>query len=139
MEESIEQDPENPMSHYRLGTLYKKKGELEKASEHYQKALSIQPEFSNALNQLALIYMKKGEDEKAISLLRKMIELNPEIVSAYYNLACIYAKQNRVEQSIYWVKKAIEKGFNDWNLLKTDKDLENIKDTLYYKGLIKNH
>jgi hypothetical protein len=54
-------------------------------------------------------------------------------------MACIYAKQNRIEESIEWLKKAIERGYDNWDLIKTDKDLENIRGSSYYKELIKGY
>ena len=85
---------------------------------------------------MATVYSIKGEYGKAIDLFKKIIELRPEKAGAYYNISCLYARQNKIEESIDWLKKAIEMGYKDWNLIRTDKDLENIRSTSYYKELI---
>lgn len=137
--EKLRLNPEDPALHYKLGELYNSKGELHDAIDQYQKALSIQPGFAQALHSLSIVYAIKGEYDQAISLFKKIIELLPENDSAYYNIACMYAQQNEIEKSIDWLKKAIKRGYNNWELIKTDKDLENIRGSSYYKELIKGH
>jgi tetratricopeptide (TPR) repeat protein len=132
-------NPGNPALHYRLGNLYQRKGELDEAIEQYEKALSIQPGYTLALNNLAAVYTIKKEYIKAVSVFKKMIRLRPNTVGAFYNIACIYARQNKIEESIDWLKKAIERGFKNWNLIKTDKDLENIRGSSYYKEIMRGH
>ncbi|MEA2015068.1 MAG: hypothetical protein U9N38_07200, partial [Thermodesulfobacteriota bacterium] len=51
-------------------------------------------------------------------------------------IACAYARQNKREESIAWLKKAVDRGFKRWELLKTDKDLKNIRGTSYYRNTI---
>jgi tetratricopeptide (TPR) repeat protein len=129
--------PQNPAIHYQLGNLYKTDGQLTDAIDQYQKALSIQPGFVPALINLAGVYLTKEEYGKAISVWMNIIRLRPESPGTYYNIACIYAKQNRIEESIDWLKKAIEKGYENWDLIKTDKDLENIRGSSYYREITK--
>jgi hypothetical protein len=68
-----------------------------------------------------------------------MIEIQPDRIGAYYNITAIYAKQNKKEESTRWLKKAVKKGFKNWELLKTDTKLENIRETAYYQSLIRKH
>ena len=130
--------PENSGSHYKLGKLYQSKGDLNAAADEYQKALSIEPGFVEALNNLASIYMTKNENDKTLSLLNKLTVLQPDNPGHYYNLARVYAVKNLTQESIGWLHKAIEKGYNNWDLIKTDKNLENIRGSAYYKELIKD-
>ena len=132
-------DPKDPDLHYKMGKLYKRNGKLDAAIEEYQKALSIQPEFAGALNDLAIAYAVKGEYEKALSLLKKMAKLRPDNVDAPYYIACIYARQRKTEETVDWLKEAVRRGFKDWDRLKTDNNLENIRGSSYYKDLIGSH
>jgi len=131
--------PEQPSLYLELGNMYSIKGELNKAIAQYQKAISLQPDFPEALYHLAKLHIKRGEHEKALSLYQKVITLIPDNPSVYYNIACIYANQNKPEESVVWLKKAVEKGFNDWEHIKTDSDLDNIRSSSYYKEFIKEH
>jgi len=132
-------NPKNPALHYRLGNLHKRLGQWDKAIEQYQKTLAIQPSFVPALSNLAMAYTIKGKYAEAISLFSKVVGLQPDNVGAYYNIACIYARQNKAGYAVEWLKKAISKGYNNWELLKNDKDLKNIRGSSYYQQLIKCH
>jgi tetratricopeptide (TPR) repeat protein len=126
---------EDPASNYRFGNSYRSEGNLDKAIEEYKKALSLQPGFIDAMNNLALVYVSRGEYDKALPLYMRMMELQPDSYVAYYNTACLYARKREIEESITWLKRAVNKGFKDWDYLKTDKDLENIRTTSYFKQL----
>ena len=52
------------------------------------------------------------------------------------NIACLYSLQNQIDEAFHWLKKSISKGFDDWDQIKNDKDLENIKKTSYFRELI---
>ena len=102
------------------------------------KALSLRPTLSQALDSLATAYSVKGEHEKALVLFKKIAGVRPERAVTYYNIACIYAVQNRIKESVDWLKKGLEKGYKNWDLIKSDKTLENIRGSSYYKDLIKD-
>jgi tetratricopeptide (TPR) repeat protein len=137
LQKALELDAQNPSLHHNLANLYKKQGELDKALHQYKKTLSIQPTNFRALNSLALVYAAKMEYDKALSLFKKIIELRPNNADTYYNVACIYARTNRIEDSVSWLKKAVERGYKDWDVIKTDMGLENIRNSSYYKELIR--
>jgi len=125
--------PDNPALAYTLGVLYRHNGELDKAIEEYQRALSENKRFPQAQFDLAFVYSIKGEYEKALAEFKKTIKIRSDLIWAYYYIAAILAAQNRIEESIRWLDRAIEKGFSNWDFLKNDKMLENIRKTSYYK------
>jgi protein O-mannosyl-transferase len=136
---ALKYKPNDPFLNYILGNLYKINGKSDKAIEYYQKALSFKPDFIEAMYDLAKLFIIKMEYEKALSLYQKMIGILPDHAAVYYNIACIYARQNKPEKSISWLKKAVENGFDDWNHIKTDIDLKNIRGSSCYKEFIKGH
>jgi tetratricopeptide (TPR) repeat protein len=101
--------------------------------------LKNNPNSLNILNSLAFYYSMKGEYDKAISYLMKELDISHENPRIYYNLACIYSKKNRLKESRDFMNKAIEKGFSDWDLLKKDHDLDNLRYSSYFGNLIENH
>lgn len=75
----------------------------------------------------------QGKFDDAIYYYKKVLKARPDYNPAtYYNIACFYALQNNVEESIIWLKKAIKNGYKNWKLIKTDKDLANIRSSSYY-------
>ena len=139
IENALKYEPNDPFLNYILGNMYRINGNVDKAIEYYQKALSFEPEFIEAMYHLAKLFIIKMEYEKALSLYQKMIGILPNHEAVYYNIACIYAMQSKPEKSISWLKKAVENGFDDWNHIKTDVDLKNIRGSFYYKEFIKGH
>jgi len=92
--------------------------------------------FIPALNKLAIIHIKTGEYIKSIHFFKKIIKLRPNKNIFYYNIACLYSKQNKVEEAVSWLKRAIIHGYANWDLIKSDKDLENIRSSSAYIKLI---
>ncbi len=131
--------PEDPVLNYNLGNLYLGKGELTSAVRQFEKALALQPEFPEAQNNLALAYAAGRQYNRALAAFKKLVELDPDNPSTYYNIAVLYALQNNVADALDWLKEAVEKGYRNWELIKMDKDLANVRQTEDYKQLIKGH
>jgi len=134
--EALRIDPDNVEGHFGLGNVLRDRGNLDEAAIHYNEVLRIQPGFIQALNNLSLVYMKQGDYESALSSLERILEMNPDSVAAHYNMACLYAKQEMKEEALTWLRKAVGLGFNDWELLRTDSDLINIRETPGYQELL---
>jgi tetratricopeptide (TPR) repeat protein len=101
--------------------------------------LTYSPNDLKVLNSLAVYYSMKGQYDRGIDYLMKELNISPENPGVYYNLACIYSRQNRLKESRYFLDKAIKKGFNDWDQLRKDHDLDNLRNTTYFDNLLKNH
>jgi tetratricopeptide (TPR) repeat protein len=137
LENKLNIDPANPNLNLFMGNFYQRRGNFNKAERYYHKALDINPKFIPALMHLAINQSLKGNDPEALNLLKKVVAIDPNRIDSYYNIACIYARRKQINDSILWLTKAVDKGFNDWGLLQTDQDLDNIKDTKYYKDILK--
>ena len=139
IQEALKNRPNDPLLHYEMGNLFLAKGELNKAKSQYQKALALQPRFPQASNNLAFVYAKNKEYANALSEFHKMLDHWPDNAETYYNVACMYSRLNRVDESIEWLRKAINKGYTNWKNIKTDSDLENIRNSFAYRELIRDH
>ncbi|NIV14432.1 MAG: tetratricopeptide repeat protein, partial [Aliifodinibius sp.] len=95
--------------------------------------------FVPAINNLALITAANKEYDKALTIFSDVLNYYPDDAETHYNIACMYSRLNRVDESIEWLKKAIDKGYSNWESIKSDSDLENIRDTDAYKELVKGH
>ena len=135
---SIKADTQNPTLHMKLGNIYLQECIYDSAIAQYQEVLSLQPQFIPAMYGLATIYSEKNEVSSAINILQKIKKIQPNNPDVYYDMACIYAKQNMTKESIGWLNQAIDKGFKNWDQIKNDPDLANIRNTSYVLGLMKN-
>jgi protein O-mannosyl-transferase len=136
VEELIKTNPRNPQLYIKLAELKTQHGDTNEAISCYYKVLSIQSGSIQALYNLAHIYSEQQDYSKALQLLDILKKLRPDAPDVYYNIACIYAKQDNVDEALLWLKRAVDKGFKDFNLIKNDKDLINIRNTERYRDLI---
>ena len=140
LQKKINQQPENGMLHYQLGLLFEQHNNLKKAGQSYQQSLALQPGHFHTLNRLTMIHIKEKNYADAIALLSgPMLKIQPDNADIYYNISCLFAIQNNQEKAIEWLSRALEKGYDNWEKIKTDPDLGNVRNTSYYQNLIKNN
>ena len=70
-------------------------GDLEQATAEYQKALALNPRFTDALHGLAQAYAQQGELEKAIATARRIVEIDPDDVLAHTSLSRFLQQQGK--------------------------------------------
>jgi len=108
----IDYDPE--LWNY-LGVAYWSKGDYENALEAYQKALSLDNNYSIVLNNLGSLYLSRFNKSKsssdyqnALQHFKKAIELDPNYASAYNGLGSAYGQAGDIDAAIYCWEKAVE-------------------------------
>jgi tetratricopeptide (TPR) repeat protein len=139
LQQFLKENPDNVESHFQLGNLYYRKGDQRRAIQQYKKALQLNPKFVPAINNLALVTAANKEYYKALTILLDVLHYYPDDAETHYNIACMYSRLKREDESIEWLKKAIDKGYTNWESIKTDSDLNNIRDSIAYKELVKGH
>jgi tetratricopeptide (TPR) repeat protein len=129
------QDPAGPAA---LGHLYRSAGRWQDALDQYRRALVITPDFDPALAGAASAYAALGQYDRAITLLTRIGRRRPDRADVDYNIACMYALKNQVPEALHWLKRAIEKGYDRWDQIASDPDLENLRRSPAYQELIRN-
>ncbi|HQO61898.1 MAG TPA: tetratricopeptide repeat protein, partial [Deltaproteobacteria bacterium] len=120
-----------------LGNLYLRKGDQVRAIASYLSALEVKPDYAPAMSNLASAYSMQGAYDKALDLLNRLREMRPDDPEVEYNMACLHARQGRVDEAVRSLRAAVEKGFDDRELLRTDPDLESLRETEFYRGLVR--
>jgi len=133
---AIEISPGYDGAYVNRGNAYKAKGLLVRAIADYNKAIALNQKNDKAYYNRGTVYKAKGLFEQAINDFNKSIELNPKKEYTYYNMACLYSLRKKTQESCLWLQKAIHAGFHDWELMKKDADLYNIRDTACYREII---
>lgn len=139
VQKELDARPDDPGLHFKMGNLYLGKNELSKAVVEFEKALTLRPEFPEAQNNLAMAYAAAKQYDQALAAFKKSTALDPGNAGNYYNIAVLYALLNNVDEAIAWLKKAIDNGYDNWQLITNDKDLNNIRNSAAYKELVKGH
>ena len=120
--------PRDPEIDRKMVELLDKKTALDQAVAPFYKALSAQPGFI-AVDEIhiAMVLDIKKKYEAKLSLFHEIIERRPENAAADYHIACIYSRRGQTDDAIKWLNQAILKGFNRWDLIHTDSDLNGIR------------
>lgn len=59
-----------------------------------------------------------------------------EVQAANYNMACAYAQLGKIDESINALKTALENGFDNYAIIRSDPDLDPIKETKEFEKLM---
>jgi tetratricopeptide (TPR) repeat protein len=97
-----------PAKHFsNLGMLYSRQGKTDEALAVLKRALSIDPDCSEAHFNLGNVYREKGSFNEAIDCYKKTLEINPDFAEAHNNLGMTYGKQGLLDEAIAEFNRAL--------------------------------
>ena len=94
-------------SYCELASRLIKKRQMEEAIKYLKRALTLDPNWSEAHTNLGLIYSRKGRLDEAISEYKKALTIKPNLVEANINLGNAYGSKNMFDEAISEYKKAL--------------------------------
>ena len=106
--EAIKWDKQNDVAYAKLGAVYDVKGEGGKATENYEKAVAINPEYAMLYAPLGIAYVDAGEIAKAQDALTKSDAANIDNVDSRYLRGLIAFHQNDNEHALAAFDKTLE-------------------------------
>lgn len=74
-------------------------GDLETAVAEYQKALELNPAYTDALHGLAQAYAQQGKLDDAIAAARRIAAIDPDDVLAHTSLSRFLQQQGKKEEA----------------------------------------
>ena len=83
------------LSWRQLGGILAAKGEFKTAEEHYQRALALQPNDSDAKTGLAIVFISTNRQNEAMSRLESAVKDDPTNIAAHYRLSGLYRRAGR--------------------------------------------
>ena len=100
----------DPDYQFLYGLTWSKLNRQEKASEHFQKAVSLRPQFAQAWNNLGQAYAAMGQTERAEQAFFRALDtptyLTPEF--AAFNLARLYQDQGRTQKAGELARRSLD-------------------------------
>jgi tetratricopeptide (TPR) repeat protein len=98
---ALELDPADPFAVYQLGNNYSYRGQLAKATEHYEKALTLGPSDADLLNLVSWAFPQLGLTDRAVELADQSVRLNPHYPLFYnYGLRVAYFYGGEFEKAL---------------------------------------
>jgi Flp pilus assembly protein TadD len=98
---------ENALAHGCLGAAWIQQQNPEQAEKHLRRALEINLDYPEALNDLGMILINKGLYPEAVTCLSNALVLIPKYAEAHNNLALTFMHMSRFPETIEHYKAAI--------------------------------
>ena len=108
LEDQAKKNPKEKDILLSLASQYSQLGQLDKASQTYEKALEIDPKDIAALQDLALLYYTQGKMDRAEEQLKKALEIEPNNPSVNYQYANLLAEKKDYSTAIVHMEKLLE-------------------------------
>jgi Flp pilus assembly protein TadD len=93
----------------------------------FESVLRRAPAYPDVVEILGGLYTKHGRIADGLRMDRKLVKLLPSSATARYNLACSLALSKRQSDAIRSLHLAIELGYQDFDWMSQDPDLEVLK------------
>jgi adenylate cyclase len=103
----------------------------------YARHLSSHPDDARGHMYFATDLAQVGRKEEAKSQAAKAIELSPDDPLMHYNAACFYSQMGEKPMAIQSLRTAIAAGYENYEWLQRDTDLDPIRNEPEYEELLK--
>jgi len=140
-DETNHQDPQSQkrmgIYHYNEGNNLLKQSNFEEAITNYKMALHHNKDFEESYINISTAYLSTKQFDLALKYLNILKSINPSHPLLHYNLACYYSLLGKTAMGMEALKEAIQNGFNDQKMLKSDPDIENLRQSRQFGELKK--
>lgn len=108
LRQACEADPKCALARANLGIALHHLGQYREALEHYEAALSSNPNWPELHNNLGNTLHQLGRDEAAAAHYAQALRLRPDYAEAHNNLANILKSARKLEEAIPHYRRALE-------------------------------
>ncbi len=112
---------------------------INNAIAEFTNAINKDPNYAEAYSNRAVAYMLQGKNNKALDDLKKAKELKPDSATIRYNLASVHSLMGNTDYGLDELDEALAKGFNDYDSLRKDPDINNLRKSREFKKILEKH
>jgi superkiller protein 3 len=127
---ALELDPANAIIRNNLANLYSKQGLYEEAAREFEDLVQRDPGNATAKANLEAMLKNKAilqERTDQVSSALQSADAKPKDPQAAYNAARVYARLGDADQALSWLSKALDLGYDQFDYLRLDPSLANLK------------
>ncbi len=123
-------EPDNEDILNNIGNTHVQLGNMTEAIRYYALALDKNPKLKSAQRNLEAVIngprngLKEGDPYRS---LHELVDVYPRVGFLYYLMARLSSRQNDPTSGLKWLKKAAENGYDNWDQIRTEPDLEPIR------------
>ena len=90
-----------------LANIAMDRGRTDEAEAHFRKALSYEPNFTDARNGLGLLLERRGQHDAALAEFRRVIAVDADYAEAHNNIGIILRGRGRIDEAEAAFRRAI--------------------------------
>ncbi len=105
---ALEATNNNYLAHNCLGQELYRQAKFAPAIEHFNKALQIKPNYTNAIISLGCVSTDRGDLKQAIDYFQKALNLKPDSADAHTNLGIALQKYGRFNDAIIHIRRSLQ-------------------------------
>jgi hypothetical protein len=124
---------------FQQGMNYVQNEDYGNAIKEFTAAIDKFPGYATAYSNRAVAYMQQKKYNMATDDLKKALDLSPNDPNIYYNLTALYSLQKQLDLALEALDKALELGFNNYDSLRKDPDLRNLRKDSEYRHVLEKH
>ena len=108
LQDVLRDKPENVEAIYWTGIAYEALGDLQKTEYYLREAISLAPEYADALNALGYFYADNGTNlDEAVDLIKKALKKSPKQAGYLDSLGWAYFKQGKLDEALRQLEMAL--------------------------------
>jgi len=134
LQDAVEKEPDNTISHYYLGYAYIAKGQYAEAISSFQLAIKINGETTSTLIYLGQTYAKSGKRDEALAILNKL-KMTEKYVSPA-ELAILYTALGDKKKAFELLEQAYAARDLQLQFLKVEPGYDALRDDLRFQNLL---
>ena len=123
---------------YQLGCILSDRGDSDRAIEHFERAVDMDPHHSQALFRLAGENARYGNDNEAIRLYEQGLSKAPFYVGGLLNLGLLYEDKGNYSAAAFCFRRVLQHDQNHARALMYMKDIEATSEMYYDDDMAKN-
>jgi tetratricopeptide (TPR) repeat protein len=112
---------------------------LDNAIAEFSNAITKDPNYAEAYSNRAVAYMLQKKNNKALDDLKKAKEIKPDSATIRYNLASVHSLMGNTDYGLDELDAALSKGFNDYDSLRKDPDINNLRKSKEFQKILEKH
>jgi tetratricopeptide (TPR) repeat protein len=93
----------------------------------FSAALRHDPENVDLLLEVGNLYTRLGCFQEGLAIDERLVRIRPHEAAFHYNLACSHALLEEGEHAFRALKRAIELGYDNYEYIQLDSDLDNLR------------
>lgn len=134
----IEKENTYLLAYYKRAKLHEKYNSEELAKANYEEILKVDTKCnSSSIRHYALLGL--GKEKEAEEWINRIISTIPNQSWIHYDKACLLAQIGKTKEALASLSKALELGYNSFNQMMNDADLENVRQLPTFAPLVEKY